>query len=107
MDSVGLPTAVRHPALLRAHGIAPPPATDFAALSDVDKVPFLKPSGRDGYKVFLAKQLPRAFAIAPSGAWAWSEMGDDPLARALANCQRHAKTDCKLYAVDDQVVWKE
>jgi dienelactone hydrolase len=107
MAAAGLPTAVRFPELLRAAQTPVPPASGFAALDDVDKVPFLKPSGREGYKAFLAKQLPRAFAIGPSGAWAWSEMGDDPLARALANCQRHAKTDCKLYAVDDQVVWKE
>ena len=33
--------------------------------------------------------------------------GDDPLARALANCARNAVGECRLYAVDDQVVWKE
>ncbi len=107
MATVGLPVAVRYPQLARA-GLTPaPPASGFAALDDVDKVPFLKPGGREGYKVFLGKQFPRAFAVAPSGAWGWAEMGEDPLARALAICRRNAKDGCALYAVDDQVVWKE
>jgi len=107
MASVGLPVAVRYPEYLRAGRMAMLPATGFAALDDIEKVPYLKPGGREAYRVFLGKQMPRAFAIAPNGAWAWAEMGDDPLARALANCQRHATAPCRLYVVDDQVVWKE
>jgi hypothetical protein len=62
--------------------------------------------GREGYKTFLSKQFPRAFAVSSSGAWGWAEMGDDPLARALANCNRNSKNQpCRLYAVDDGVVW--
>lgn len=106
MQAVGLPTEVTQPQFVPAPPMPIPPATDFAALTDVDKVPHVGDKGREGYKLFLTKQLPRAFAIAPGGAWAWAEMGDDPLQRALTNCNKHAKaTPCRLYAVDEHIVW--
>jgi len=75
-------------------------------LQDVEAIPFLKAGGRDGYRAFLSKSFPRAFALSPTGAWGWAEMGDDPMARALANCNRNSKDlPCRLYAVDDGVVW--
>ncbi len=107
MAALGLPQALLHPELERAGQTPAPPASGFAALDEVDKVPHLKPAGREGYRAFLVKALPRAFAIAPNGAWGWADGGDDPLARALANCARNAVGECRLYAVDDQVVWKE
>jgi len=83
-----------------------PPRTDFAAVDELDKIPHLKDKGRAGYQTFLTKQLPRAFAISPSGAWAWSERGHDPRARALADCNKHSLSKpCRLYAVDAEVVW--
>lgn len=106
MQAVGLPTEVTQPQFVTAPPMLIPPATDFAALTDVDKVPHVGDKGREGYKLFLTKQLPRAFAIAPGGAWAWAEMGDDPLHRALTNCNKHAKASpCRLYAVDEHIVW--
>jgi dienelactone hydrolase len=105
LDALGLPTAIAHPQFARAPRMAAPAASGFAPLADVDAVPFLKPSGRDGYRAFLAATGSRAFAIAPSGAWGWGNRGDDPLQRALSNCNRHGKGACRLYAVDDQVVW--
>jgi hypothetical protein len=106
MRSVDLPTEVKFPEL----GVAPlltiPARTDFSEIDDVGKIPFLSANGREGYKTFLTKRFPRAFALSPGGAWGWAEMGDDPLARALANCNRNSKTQpCRLYAVDDGVVW--
>lgn len=83
-----------------------PPKSDFAALDDASKLPFVKDTGRAGYATYLSKTLPRAFALAPTGAWAWAEGGDDPLKRAMDNCNRYAKGSCKLYSVDDAVVWK-
>lgn len=107
MKELGLPTEVVFPKFASQPPLPVPPATNFAALTDVDKVPYIRASGREGYKTFLTKQFPRAFAISASGAWGWAEQGDDPLQRALDNCNRHAKTTpCRLYAVDDQVVWK-
>jgi len=81
------------------------PATQFAALDNVDAIPYLRDKGRDQYRAFLAKSTPRAFAVSASGAWSWAEEGDDPAQQALADCQKHSSTPCKLYAVDNNVVW--
>lgn len=50
----------------------------------------------------------RAFAISPSGAWAWQgEMASVDMARrvALEGCQQHSNLPCVPYAVDGQVVF--
>ena len=83
-----------------------PSRTDFAPLDDAAKLPFVRDSGRVAYATYLAKQIPRAFAIAPNGAWGYADGGDDPLQRALVNCNRNGASLCKLYSVDDFVVWK-
>lgn len=102
LDSVGMPSK---PVI--AVGEAPrPPRSDFARLEDATALPHVRETGRQGYATFLQKGLPRAFAIGPAGAWGWASEGDDPTGRALANCQRNSKEPCKLYAVDDDVVWK-
>jgi len=80
-------------------------ATNFAPSSDVDAVPYLKERGRDGYKWYLKKEVPSAFAIAPNGAWAWANRGGDPIQRALNTCNRSGYGTCKLYSVDKTVVW--
>jgi dienelactone hydrolase len=79
--------------------------TNYAALDNVDAVPYLKDKGRQAYRDFLNKSLPRAFAISSSGAWSWAEDGDDPEEEVIANCEKHSKAPCKLYAADDYVVW--
>ena len=82
---------------------ARPPATAFARVDEVDKVP-VKASTRDGlYRKFLDAKLPRAFAIGPKGAAGYAT-GDWALGKALGFCQRRGEP-CKLYAVDDEVVW--
>ena len=84
--------------------IARPPATHHARLDDVAKVPTSQ-NNRDGaYKRFLDAKLPRAFAIGPKGAAGWAT-GDWAMGRALGFCQRRSGDRCKLYAVDDDVVW--
>ena len=81
-----------------------PPATNFAALDDVNAVPFLNEKSRQSYQAFLAKKNPRVFAIAPNGAAVSTQGGYDPLARALNICKNHGLA-CRPYAVNDQVVW--
>lgn len=82
------------------------PASGFADIAEVDKVPHVKPATRtDAYTKFLAADVPRAFAISPRGAWAW-RTGLDAVEVALSRCQQNARTACQLYAVDDRVVWK-
>ena len=86
-------------------GLVPrPPASAFARIDDVDKVP-TTPTNRDTlYKRFLAAKAPRAFAVGPGGAAGFSS-GDWALGRALGFCQSRRGVVCKLYAVDDGVVW--
>jgi thiol-disulfide isomerase/thioredoxin len=79
-----------------------------ASLRDVQAVPHLDERGRAGYQAFLAAPAPRAFVIAPGGAWAWrAEMptSDVALEAALQDCQRHTEQRCVPYAVDDAVVF--
>ncbi len=82
-----------------------PPKTTFAALNDETKIPFVRDTGRAGYKKYLTVALPRAFAISPSGAWGWFSEGEDPLKRALEICSNFAKVACRLYSVDEDIVW--
>jgi dienelactone hydrolase len=107
LDEVGLPSQPV-PAFARFGPIqrmAAPPKTDFAAITEDPKLPFMQAPGRAGYKAFLAADVPRAFAAGPTGGWGWAGGGDDPLKRALESCNRHAAGKCKLYAVDNDVVW--
>ncbi len=84
---------------------APPPKTDFARVDNVDAVPYLPDSGRAAYRGFLARMTPRAFALSASGAWGWAEEGESPDSRALAACQSRSRQPCRLYSVDEDVVW--
>ncbi|MBI1892223.1 MAG: prolyl oligopeptidase family serine peptidase [Burkholderiales bacterium] len=101
LQKIGMPTAetfkVAEPYL--------PSKSDFATVDSIDAVPYLQDKGREQYRVFLTKSMPRAFALSPTGAWSWTEDGDDPAERALTNCQKNSPLPCKLYAVNDYVVW--
>ena len=78
----------------------------FAALADISRLPVKTDRARDGYRSWLAADTPRAFAVhSATGAWGSAWGGEQPLARALANCARNAGSPCRLYAVDDSVVW--
>lgn len=88
----------------------------FARLGDVAAVPFLRDGGRKAYQEFLKHPKPRAFAIAENGAWGWSAPVRNPtylqqsrmdvVGNALARCRKFGG-ECRLYAVDDRVVWTE
>jgi len=85
----------------------------FAPIQKVDAVPFLGEKGRDAYKEFLSKPTPRAFAIAPNGAWASSSRTApgsrqqlDVVGYAMESCNRRGNGECKLYALDERVVWR-
>ncbi len=106
LQSLNLPTAVVHPQYARAKRMSAPAPSGFASVDDAEKLPHVPQAGRDGYRAFLQRPTPRAFSIAPSGAWGWAHGGEDPLQRAQDNCNRKGKGDCRLYAVDDQTVWK-
>ncbi len=81
-----------------------------AQLRDVQAVPHLDERGRAGYQEFLAAPAPRAFVIAPGGAWAWrAEMGSAEAAvqAAVEDCRRLTEQPCVPYAIDAAVVFDE
>jgi hypothetical protein len=88
-------------------------ASGYAAIDDVDAIPYLSDRGRQYYREWLALPTPKAFAISPTGFF-FSTSGlrpkdttlpTDPVERALTGCERNAKMQCKLYAVNGSVVW--
>ncbi len=84
--------------------VSKPAASGFAAVADVSKVPIDAQAKTNGYAKFLESRSPRAFAIGERGAWGYAT-GDYATGKALGVCQRGGQS-CKLYAVDDDVVWR-
>jgi dienelactone hydrolase len=80
-----------------------PAATHWAEVDDVNNVPISAKGRAAGYEKFLAADAPKAFAIGSQGAWGYAT-GDYVTGRALGYCLRSGQT-CKLYAVDNDVVW--
>jgi dienelactone hydrolase len=81
-----------------------PESSGFARIDQVDRVPVSVNQRQDLYGRFLASSSPRAFAIGPSGQAGYAA-GDWAVGRALGFCQARTGVTCRLYAVDDQVVW--
>ena len=99
------PYAVDNDVVWSGGGAAPlPAASQFAALDDIQAVPFLSSKGRQAYTNFLEQPLPRAFVVAPGGESVTAQGGADPQGRALAICRAHG-LDCRPYAVNTRVVW--
>jgi len=77
------------------------------------KVPFLNEGQLAEYQIFLTQPVPRAFAISDNGhymtAWGSTPLDKtqpaDPTERALAGCQRMAGQACRLYLVDNRIVY--
>lgn len=82
---------------------------DTPPLLDAQRPPHLPAEGRADYGRFLLQPTPRAFAIAPDGAWGWAAAIEDDTAateaRALENCARWGGQGCRIYARDLDVVW--
>ena len=102
LASIGMPVAEAYTV---ASEVPEQPKTAYAALEDVGAIPYLAGNGREDYRAFLQRQMPRAFAVSPTGAWGWAEEGEDPRSSALAACQSKSRQPCQLYSVDDYVVW--
>jgi hypothetical protein len=90
-----------------------PPASGFADISDVERVPFQKDTGREAYRLWLTRAAPKAFAVAENGRWAqtWGNPSDptlprDAAVRVLQICYEHGGKNCQLYAVDSTVVYR-
>ena len=96
---------------LARHGFTTPGAMGKPAVTGLGKaldaaaVPLISSKRRDeGYLRYLAAKSPKAFALGSGGIFggAW---GDDAMSNALGLCQRRTGLPCKLYAVDNDVVW--
>lgn len=105
------PAAMQPPA-----AAAPQPghiASGFAAIDDIDAIPYLSDRGRTAYREWLALPTPKAFAVSNTGFYFATSglrprdttLPTDPNERALQGCERNAKVQCKLYAVNGSVVW--
>ncbi|KPD14808.1 hypothetical protein ADM96_37330 [Burkholderia sp. ST111] len=79
----------------------------------VDPLTLLGDAGKNAYREYRSKPAPRAFVISSGGAGQYAvgktphntSLPADPAARALALCNQRGLADCRLYAVDDRVVW--
>lgn len=92
-------------------GIVAASLAAFAAdnVRDLDAVPNLRgEKGREGYAAFLAADRARAFAVAEGGASGWRS-GQESRAKAvggaLYNCNKPARNICRVYAINDDVVY--
>jgi hypothetical protein len=81
-------------------------APAFAPIDDLSKLPWVGDDGREGYRRFLAGDSPRAFAISDKGRWVRVNAVRGAARLAMDRCQSYGGR-CRLYAVDDSVVWDE
>lgn len=75
---------------------------------DVDAVPGVRERGREAYTAFLASLPSRAFAVGDKGfsGWRGGEANRTAaIAGALYNCNKLARNVCRVYAVDNDVVY--
>ena len=109
---------IRRPDVGAGPGINAPlreghPPTGFAALEDVAAVPHIRDNCRELYRKWLTNASPKGFAVSPAGTCGYSSgvrppkpnVPIDPAERALTVCEGMGKGACKLYAIDDAVVW--
>jgi len=80
----------------------------FAQIDEVEKLPVASEAARNEYRRFLEVGAHRAFAVSHDGKWwAWSASGVSTAADALRGCAERARGPCRLYAIDEEVVWRE
>ena len=85
------------------HATPVPPASGFATLDNADALPRMSDKGKALYREWLEKPFPRAVAVSAKGAIARG-YGRTAMETAIKNCEKF-DTPCRLYAVDDKVVW--
>lgn len=81
-------------------------ASGWAEVTDIGRLPATSERVRAQYLAFLARPVRRAFALSPDGQhFAWRAGFGDPTGPALSACTTASGQPCRLYAVDDAVVW--
>jgi hypothetical protein len=82
------------------------PTTNFATLEDIAKLPAKSANAKRDYELFLNAMLPRAFVISRDGRnVAWSANSARSVDAALENCNKKTANPCRVYAVDERVVF--
>jgi len=89
------------------------PGNETTGVHPFDPLSLLGDAGRNAYHQYQSQPVPRAFVISSGGAGQYAvgttprdaSLPADPAERALALCNRRGLADCRLYAVDDRVVW--
>jgi dienelactone hydrolase len=122
LHSVGLPISAAMPQkqelpqtqeLLNAEFREAHPPSKFAALSDVQALPNASSNCRKRYEEWLKQPAPKGFALSQEGGCGFSwgvkppspGLPTDPAERAVMSCSKSGDRLCRLYALDDQVVW--
>lgn len=89
-------------------------AAALVKVDNVEALPTRVSRSKALYSEWLTKSSPRAFVLAGDGtAYRTWGVTTDPAVpqavpdRAIYRCQRAGKLDCKLYAVDNAVVWTQ
>jgi Peptidase family M48 len=90
------------------------PPTNFAKQNDISALPGVTALCRERYQTWLTWSNPKAYAIGPKGGCSFTagtppsgkDLPIDPVERALTVCARIGAGECKLYSIDEQVVWK-
>ena len=75
---------------------------------DIDAVPGLRDRGREAYGAFIKSLPSRAFAIGDGGFSGWrggEGSRTSAVARAIYNCNELARNICRVYAVDNVIVY--
>lgn len=78
--------------------------------SDANDIPHVGQSARDNFANYIYSGNNKAFAIAPGGAWAWSNglaTEEQATAQAIRDCEANSKQRCLVYAVNDEIVFDE
>lgn len=95
-----------------APAIATSPAAVLVKIDDIDALPTTSFRSKLLYRDWLTKASPRAFALSADGSAyrTWGVTTDptvpqDVPERAIHRCTKAGKQGCKLYAVDNSVVW--
>jgi len=102
LERIGMPHSAVFPDYLPSLW---PTASGYAAMDDIDKVPYLTEAGRKIYQDFLKHALPRAIAVSPKGSVAAHYGGFDQVAATLNACTAKTRNACRVYAIDNDVVW--
>ena len=85
-----------------------PTGADTTGIHDIGAVPHIDGKAREGYRTFLSMPRHRAFAIAPGGAWGWTDSEASRQraeAAAVTACETYTDQRCIVYAVNDEIVF--